>query len=77
MTAPEPTRIVPSDWIELPPNFIDEVKLGVHAGWSYLRGDLDGELVVYTPEDGSTPRAWYVQRKCILGSPVPVVDRES
>lgn len=77
--APEPTRTVPDGWIELTAHFIEEVKLGIHAGWTHLP-DLSSEpggVVVYTPEDGSTPRAWAVRLDRILGSPVPVTSGEA
>jgi len=68
--APHPARNVPDGWIELTAQFVDEVKLGVHAGWLY--GDLGdgGEFVFHVPADGGAPRAWAVRRNRVLGSPI-------
>jgi hypothetical protein len=65
-------RQVPDDWIEFSDAFIQEVQIGVRAGWQYIQQDGFGESLVYTPEDG-TPQAWSVRRNRILGSPLPVV----
>ena len=67
-------RHVPPDWYEFTDTFIEDVKIGVRAGWQYLP-EFDGtEALVHTPE-GATPRAYAVRRNRILGSPIPVVMR--
>jgi hypothetical protein len=66
-------RNVPPDWVEFSDAFIEDVKLGVHAGWQHLPGDGFSEAVVFTPEGGGEPQAWQIRRNRILGSPLPVI----
>jgi hypothetical protein len=65
-------REVPEGWLEFSDAFIQEVQIGVRAGWQYINQDGFGESLVYTPEHGET-QAWSVRRNRILGSPMPVV----
>jgi hypothetical protein len=66
-------RTVPDGWVELTANFIDEVRLGIHAGWRHFDGEGFGETVFYAPPDG-TPQAWQVKRDRVLGQPMPVIE---
>lgn len=65
-------RDVPDGWVEFTDAFIEEVKIGVRAGWQYFDEPGFGESLFYAPEDGE-PQAWAVRRNRILGSPIGVV----
>lgn len=68
-------RDVPDGWVEFTAAFIDEVKLGIHAGWSYTNApSFGGEALVLWPEGASAPSAAYtIRRDRVLGEPVPIV----
>jgi hypothetical protein len=64
-------RGIPPDWVEFTDAFIEDVKIGVHAGWQHLDDPGWPEALVYTPLNGE-PQAWRVRRNRILGSPMEV-----
>lgn len=64
-------RDVPAGWIEFTDAFIEDVKLGIHAGWQHLPDTGIAEALVYTPEGGE-PQAWSLRRNRILGEPLPI-----
>lgn len=68
-------REVPADWVEFTPAFIDEVQLGLHAGWRYENAGM-GETLVCWPEGAAQPAgAWALRRDRVLGEPVPLIER--
>jgi hypothetical protein len=67
-------REVPDGWVEFTDAFIEEVRIGLHAGWTYSN-DGFGENLVCWPEGAAQPAgAWTVKRDRVLGSPARLGD---